>query len=535
MLIAGMAIFSLSLILDLGTVKAQDASPNLVVSTPYVTKVSDVRGSTYQDIGYSNGTHVWTGGLEQWWKTSNGTYIPYIISSNSTHIFFDSKQFPFAISKNTCSVTAYDPGMRIAQNPTVIIGQEYWNYGYKTATQTTYTIVDTSSLTCTFTELTNSSGYFVNTIKSDSNVQLSVTYSKRINQPFETFVTLTNLNSALNGDNFEPVEQLNRVHVSTMTAFTNHVTPNVAISLPDGTITIPYTTLANNNLFFTNVKDNALSLGLTNASSNFSQLTGTKSGDLSTVTIEFGRNQPSLSSGQSLTLDPTWTWRQVGVEKSIQTNSATGTSCPNGSYSLNTDGQYYFGYIPSSDTSYICIQSALRWDTSSIPGGSVVTETDVKYDVSYAYGSAHNCDWVGVAHDISTATPQTIYTDISSGTVYQSNTSGCNTVGTGKTLTLGSAANTDLQNALPNGFFQVGTKLTSETRVSGSSNYVNYYSASNPSQIYLQVVYTSGGGGGGSDTFSGNINIGGNIYSTNSTGPFKITTQPGVGICIGAC
>jgi hypothetical protein len=80
------------------------------------TIVSQIRGDTYSDAALSDGNHMWTGGLEPYIQASNGTYVPYILSQNSTHYIIDNKQAPFIINKNNCITSIYDNSVPLSKS-----------------------------------------------------------------------------------------------------------------------------------------------------------------------------------------------------------------------------------------------------------------------------------------------------------------------------------------------------------------------------------------------------------------------------------
>lgn len=77
-----------------------------------------------------------------------------------------------------------------------------------------------------------------------------------------------------------------------------------------------------------------------------------------------------------------------------------------------------------------------------------------------------------------------------------------------------------------------GASQYNPTPAIGSANTFSW--TNNISDGWISVAAeVKAAGTSGNTFFPGNISIGGNIYSTNSTGPFKIVPQPGVGICMG--
>jgi len=159
----------------------------------------------------------------------------------------------------------------------------------------------------------------------------------------------------------------------------------------------------------------------------------------------------------------------VPEDGEIDTNSATGTSCPTTSYSkVATAATTALIQKTSSGSSGVCSRIYLEFDLTPIPDDATITKVELVVQIAAAT-SAVNCD-VRQMNDYSTAprsdTAANVWTNAGDGTTYISNNNFCTTTGQ-KTLDLGSTAITDVSNARtasPLEQFSVGLGFNSETR-----------------------------------------------------------------------
>jgi len=443
------------------------------------TIVSQIRGDTYSDAALSDGNHLWTGGLEPWMKASNGTFVPYILSQNSTHYIVDNKEAPFIINKNNCITSIYDNSVPFSQDPASIINKEWWDVSYHTAVSPLYINMDLSSTACTISVTTNSSGIFIDTLKTFPVGTLEVTYEKITGKPWETILTPTNTLSA-SSYSIKPMERISGISADSivvgMTPFNSTVALSSQINQSSSMITI-----------HKGIK--SFVFDERNALANFKQLNMTKTSSSFSLSIDFGSNIPVLSTNQKFTIDPTFGYATGNIIV-IGDGVSTGSLCPTSGLTVYSNWSWTLAKEASTINSD-CNLTVGRWNVSSIPTGSTVSSASIQLVTSSAGWEANpiNCDFVqNIAHDPTTATASQIWSDITGGTAYISNNTIC-TLNTTTSVTLGSTANTDVHNQLSAGWFAVGLRFNSMTRdslthISESPNYLS-------SGMELQIVYTA--------------------------------------------
>ena len=143
-----------------------------------------------------------------------------------------------------------------------------------------------------------------------------------------------------------------------------------------------------------------------------------------------------------------------------------------------------------------CYRSYMEWNPSSIPSSSTVTNTVIKYEVKSITGTAVNCDYNAMNAAPSGGTASSIWTDVGDGTTFVSNDSTCSTVGTNKSLDLGTSADSDVQTAVTAGrtWWAVGIKMFGETRTAGANTINALASEENATPTpkpTLEITYTS--------------------------------------------
>lgn len=479
---------------------------------PTSAQIADVRGKDFRNIAYANGTHVATFGLEEW-VSSNTGYVPYILNQNSTHYLIDNKQFPMAISKANCGVTVYNNDKNIAQNPSVLIEKEWWNVGWKPASSGSWTEIDYSATSCIITPVTNSSGIFIQTSKTNSDGTLAVTYAKRTDEPFKTFQKWTNGNAGRTNHIFKFMEKYDNIHLDAISTQVGRLTS-------DGTVTITFSQMSQSQLI--NIEKsgfNLFNLDLTKAYNNFQSLTATKSGGLLDATFDYGRNLSILPVSSSQSLDPTFGYTG-STAKSIVTTSATGSACP----SVSTTSSSTTLQTTASGSSGTCTINSYRWDISSIPDDSTITDTVLRYDIS-SIVTLQNCDYNQISTYPRDATAQGLWDDIlntSEGTTYVDNNSGCTTVGNDKTLDLGTSADTDVTNQLSVNWWAVGVAFDSMVRAV-TTNTVTF---TNQDSVELQITYTLSGTPAPTSSLDSTANTGIGACASKTTLLTEATTFP---------
>lgn len=439
--------------------------------------VSQIRGDTYSDAALSDGNHMWTGGLEPWMKASNGTFVPYILSQNSTHYIVDNKEAPFIINKNNCITSIYDNSVPLSQNPASIIGKEWWDVSYHTNTSPLFINMDLSSTICTISVTTNSSGIFIDTLKAFPAGTLEVTYEKIIGKPWETILIPTNTLPASNYS-IKPIERISGINADRIMVGTATFDSTVALSSQINQSSSMITIHKGVKSFVFDER---------NALANFKQLNITKTSSGFSLSTDFGSNIPILSANQKFTIDPTFGY-SAGSEKALSDDVIVSTSCA--STGIIATGLNYLELAKTaSSPSNGCIVSYGRWDVTSIPTGSTINNATLEINV-VDFGGSINCDYAKmITHDPNSATLSQVWADIMNGTAYVSNDNKCMTTGSGKIILLGSTANADIHNQLSAGWFAIGVRYHNMVRdgsyhTTVAQNYAN-------TDMTLQIVYTT--------------------------------------------
>ena len=145
-----------------------------------------------------------------------------------------------------------------------------------------------------------------------------------------------------------------------------------------------------------------------------------------------------------------------------------------------------------------CYRGFLEFDTSTIPDTATITDTDFKFEVKTILNNNNamqSCVFVDTSTTRQTDTASTMWTAVGSGTNFLSDST-CTSVGTNKSVDLGSSADTLIQNKLSSDYFSFGLKSNDETTLGG--DFTQLYSAdsgtwpnSNPATPYptLSLAY----------------------------------------------
>lgn len=191
------------------------------------------------------------------------------------------------------------------------------------------------------------------------------------------------------------------------------------------------------------------------------------------------RTSSPLLPNETLVIDPTFGYASSTLYR-VNTGAGAGVACPAASTISSTASEVQ---LPdSADGVNICQIHSFQWDITSIPDTANPTTITVKYDIS-GPNNPRNCDWNSIENKPSTSTAQNLFNDISDGTTFQNNNSDCTTSGTGKTLVLGTDANTDLKNNLSVDWWAVGLLYDNMVR-DGSFHYQK------PDNVELEVIYS---------------------------------------------
>ena len=151
------------------------------------------------------------------------------------------------------------------------------------------------------------------------------------------------------------------------------------------------------------------------------------------------------------------TWVDIPATIDYVEKLTSGSSFCNTTYTKYTNNGTHFEIQrpPSSGSGTPCIVTSFTFDVSDIPNGATITDTDLKFTINTVTNGI-NCDYNPMVVEPATASASDLYGDITNGTAYVDNDSGCTTTGA-KTIDLGTTADSDLDaKVLSDDNFSVG-------------------------------------------------------------------------------
>ncbi len=437
--------------------------PAVIQSTGYNSTVTEIRGKNYDVISYPNGTHLWTGGLEEWINDS-GHYVPYKISQTDTQLILENKQAPMTFNKKDCSVSIYDNDKTISQADPLV--QKDWWTVYKNSGQG-WQEVDLSSAQCSITTKEDKSGISVNLARTASDGKLSVMYVKKQDRPFESHVQWTNYDSSTN--TFKFVEKMQNIDAEIYA-------DNAKI---DDKIT--YSQLSLQKIFLEKSHLAPFVIDLSSAFDNFDSLTVSR--EQNVASFDFGKNASELPVGGTMSLDPTFGYA-LGTTFGVYAPPVVGTDCA--APTIKFQNAFRIQKDASSSAIYHCYIFAVRYDVSSIPSAAVINSASLQYVLSPSTNPI-SCDFRQMTTDPEKDTPQALWNDILDGLSYVTNSNRCIPPDPTK-LTLGiieqlNNAVSDLQKNMPSKTFSVGISYHDMKR-NGTVHATDFQN------VELQATYT---------------------------------------------
>jgi hypothetical protein len=400
--------------------------------TMSVSLLSTIRGINFVDKAYSNGTHVWTGGLPPYVKNSTGQYVPFIMTQNSTHIIIDSKQVPLAMKKSDCTFTIFDNANLISQNPIILSGQQFYSIAVKLVGVTGWIEQAVKNIPCTYATTQNATGFYITTQRNQANWgNLTSVYAFPINGKPEVANWFKNMNPlwATNYkiDFVSNNKQMNlkalQINATQLTDFTSATGTGWNFTQNDLTLpTIKFFT-TNSHIFFfdqdSEKSDIKNIIVIRNATGNVN------------IKILYGQNATVTPLGATVFQDPTWGFFS-GTTGYIG-NSAQVTSCGTAAAFFTSAGFYgNIKDVKNNNVATICVLPYGYFDLTNFPVHNAITDTKLQMSQE---GTAHqlspiNCDYVQMAHQASTASATTVWNDVTGGTPMVSNDATCINYGT---------------------------------------------------------------------------------------------------------
>ncbi len=442
--------------------------------------ISTTRGPDYSTILYSNGTKLSTFGLPEYVEALNGSFVPYILSNDSTHIYIDSKTVPISMSKIDCTLTVYSNSNLIRNNPSVLIGQHFYGITVKQTGQS-WVERPVKNIPCTYQTSSNSTGLYLTIQRSEVNWgNLTSIYSFPNNGQPEVYNSFLNLNPAwASGYKIDFVSVNKNINLSALNfngtifqnfnAFTGNGLNLTSSQLTNNGISI----LATNQQLFSYDQSDVIN-DVKNVIMNYN---GT--GQLN-IKIHYGKQTPITTEGQTISQDPKWGYLASTTTRGITINGETTTKCEP---PLGSDSTFMRLYLTSVNSFNGCRVYVLDWNISALPSNIIVTSATLEIDNSITQ-NARTCDFVQINVNPVSSSSSVLWNAIDNGTAYVSGSSICTTTATGQTAVLGTQAVTDIQNRINGNVFALGFRY--DNRTTDSS--IHDTTQANP---YLQIAYNT--------------------------------------------
>ncbi len=461
------------------------------------------RGSNYIDVDYGNNTHTFITGLPVYLETDSidpitkkPVYISHELDDNQNHVTYSTGSISWTFYKDSCTFRLFEGGKVTSEtNPVIenisVTMQEFKNSVWENTPH--------NDLNCnvTINELPNDTiqliaqqgnstiGYKEIELIQEAGRNLETFYRSPIAQTDN--VTFGFVESHVKNQDMEFTDADSNLHKFKLPlqAEKRFSKESFIKDLGNKLVDIPIITKNNNGKISYNLKD-----------SIHGYFTESVIREYETSKLQAFYNfhdTPALNTNERLEVDPVYSSDDPNVDGWVTTSSDTGTACPPVS-SKNTAETLLRMILGRADINGTCIRSFIESDISPIPVSADVIDTKLKFETVFA-PNPRNCDFTELDTQPSGASASTIWNDIGDGTVFLSDDPTCKTVGTNKSVDLGTDADSYIQSQLPQGWAGIGVKFNDETRVSGSGNDFNVQLASENDggatpKPTLEVTYT---------------------------------------------
>ena len=161
------------------------------------------------------------------------------------------------------------------------------------------------------------------------------------------------------------------------------------------------------------------------------------------------RTSVILLPNETLIIDPTFAY--AGTTGDYSFVSSVGAT-PNCGLTWAADG---VGNYIDQAASGACYARIFEWDITAIPDDQVITNVNVRYDINTVFNPP-TCTWNSAEFQPTARTGQQRMDDALDGTSFVTGDTNCQTNALNYVLSLGSSANTDLQNNLVDDWWGVG-------------------------------------------------------------------------------
>ena len=397
------------------------------------------KGLNYDDIILSvnqGGTqvHKWSSSPER--ILSDGEYVDFRFIDGANFLSVETGHGSVKLNKDTCSFDFYKKGIIdgvplfsdsiVAKMATV--GTENWN-----------TITQIDNAVC------EASGDENQLVAKKLVPGVGLMEYKYINtgKAWKTQLEATNLSASVNKKfGFTQTIDLNRDTIQYDGSVKN--LDNYADT------TFSRTWLENNDgkiiNFFNDVKFD-FDLGFENLDSIAVYDTGENKSKLS---FNYMRNAQVILPNETLIIDPTFAYAAASDEYYWVTAVVGGPACG----TTWTAGGSPSSYVQRGNGGS-CYGNTIQWDITTIPDGSTITTTNVRYDISLV-SSPPVCKWNSIEQKPSTGTNQGRLDDALNGTTFVASDTNCQTNTNNYVLDLGNSADADLQANLVSDWWGVG-------------------------------------------------------------------------------
>ena len=462
--------------------------------------ILEERGKDYYKVEYKNGTGQITFGLPDWiLDPATNEYVEHIIRETDDEIIYDSMQIPFIFDKNDCSLRIYDKGI-IDSDSSLTVGKKYWKLMQAQAGTNQWTESQINNNSCRIESFENSTGFFINAIRENSDGVFTTTYGKKTDQPLESFLYYTNTNEDTQSTKFGFVQELESIESDEADLGNEIITTRqeVAQKLADkgrkapnrvlDDFTDPEKTavkqlkqleqinkrkvdIVSDTVLFATESQDSLVFDFSKATKEFSNLKiENKNGKLNTR-FEFLEIAAPLKKDETLFLDPTVTFSS-GTFREVRAGG-TGATCPLPSSIAQPSAAE--ASVTRTTSSTGCHRTAREFDISSIDNRAIITNITSSFTTN-AFGGTRTCEInpmqfrptsFSLGGTVASPNPDALqlWNDIGNGTAYA--TGVVCAAASGGPISLGSSGIANFQAAIDSSqtWFALGYKLQDETRL----------------------------------------------------------------------
>lgn len=443
--------------------------------------INTVNSQNYSDTAYYQPNspesilHIWQSHNPRLADSTGSYNSPYLVYDNGPSYTIASGEGTYVYDKNTCGIKFYDPTKTPNSSTNIINSISFIVQQTDNPNATSYDSNSVNSASCTTTKTDDGNFLKITGTKSSPDGTFVTEYTMLADQPMEYKAS------------FYP--SINQTHYYVITESQDGIPSTVPVDVSNGTKLVSN----NNEMSITNLvnQTGGLAYGnngfydLENAQQYLHKSSYIKNPDGTQHIYNDFMSSNAISQGDSFSIDPTFGYSSPIWKQIIQGNNIVSSSCATASYSLFSAANTTTGAVDTLSNAGAgnCQVAAYKWDVSSIPVGSTINSTTFKHDIT-AQVSPSTCDYVQILSNWVTQSNSTKYNNIASSPVtYVSASTDCQSNGVGKTIILGSTANTDVHNQLSSGYFNLGIKYNPFSRdaTSRSTTFAN---------SQLQIIYT---------------------------------------------